>query len=254
VRRPVNALKKMFILLTTQLLLLTFLVTAPATPSYGDKSTTWKLIQSFGETMNYQEARGRLYLLIFFVTVLILAAAGLFWSLIKNNSSSNEAAGLEPDPDLQAPDSSQKRSWFRLALKKDLLFQMKNAGEFNRGQIVNLSGGGIQFSTVRKLAPNDLIRVSFELGPDKKFNLDGRVVRVAAASDGQGKDCFLTGVQFINLTSTEQDRIANSILQEQHKLMLGRRTKKEEACPVCGRPLPRKETGETAPCIYCLMK
>jgi len=204
--------------------------------------------------MSHQEARGRFYLLLFFVTVIILATAGLTWSFIKNNLSRGEELELETNPDGQELNGNQKRAWLRLAFKKDLLFKIKDDGEFNRGQITNLSGGGMQFSTGRELTPNEQIRVSFALGPDKKFNLDGRVVRVMPSSDGQGEKCFLTGIQFLHLTSAEQDRIVNSVLQEQRKLMLGKRTKKEKTCPVCGRPLPRKETGDTLPCNYCLMK
>lgn len=213
--------KKTIASLAARLALAVFLATVPAAPSYGDKSTTWKLVQSFGRAVRHQESKGRYYLLVLLLAAFSAAAAGFIWYIIQKKLTSNKKTGLESENNSQnshqEPGSTQKRALLRISLKKDLFFAQEDSGEFIKGEMIDLSGGGVQFATSRKLEPDEILRISFELGPGKKFNLKGRVVRVVTEPCAGNESRFLIGAQFLNIKRSEQDSIVNIILQEQQK-------------------------------------
>jgi len=215
---------------------------------------TWELIQAFSGALRNQEERNQNYLLPLLALVLLLLGTGMFWFRIQkkpgtpgrmrslDNGAGHSGTYTRP--------GEKQRAWLRVALNRDMLYAQGENGDFRKGRIINISGGGLLFAAGQKLKQNDELKIVFELSPGKELNLTGRVVRVTEKQDSE--DCrFLIGVEFIKIRSGEQESIVREIFQRQQEIMLEERRKAKGECVLCGKPLPEGSRGVSAYCPKC---
>lgn len=189
---------------------LTFAVFAwVASPSYSSSDQAWELAKAFAEAIRYQESHYFTYLVIIAAPVLLTLTAIMIYMRNRNSSEDTDSA------DETANDKNQKRAWFRLSLNIDLHYAPAGTEDFRKGKLVDLSGGGLMFSTNQQLKKNDWLELNFELNPETKLDLNGRVARVVEKPGSGEKRSFLIGVEFSNIKRSEQDKIISFLLREQ---------------------------------------
>lgn len=122
--------------------------------------------------------------------------------------------------------SDQKRNWFRLKTDAEFkwiaahLADSARESQYNIDQLIDISGGGLSFSTFELLNPADEINMILPTG----FNplcIEGRVIR-AVPSD----DAFLVSVQFIGMLDGQRDKLVAWIQKTQRNAMF---VEKQEA-------------------------
>lgn len=114
----------------------------------------------------------------------------------------------------------QKRKWFRLPtsaefewIPADNAFIVKK-NQYKKDRLVDISGGGLCFTTAEKLNSGDQIILLLDTGGGKTLTLNGEVVRIEEEID-QDKAINKVSVQFGNLLSGERDRIVSFIMNRQ---------------------------------------
>lgn len=114
----------------------------------------------------------------------------------------------------------QKRYWFRLQTSSEFEWVTAEEAEkarrinYKKDQLVDISGGGLCFTTSEKLNSGDEIKLLLDTGTGKPMYLDGHVVRVDEVTD-QEKTVNRVSVQFGELLEGERDRIINYIMDRQ---------------------------------------
>ncbi|MDD3023843.1 MAG: PilZ domain-containing protein [Syntrophomonadaceae bacterium] len=116
--------------------------------------------------------------------------------------------------------SDQKRNWFRL--KTDAEFKWIPAHEADTAkenqyitdQLMDISGGGLSFSTTEIINAHDEINILLPVGESKPLCLDGKIIRVV-----QSEDAFNVFVQFIGLMDGHRDKVVAWIQKNQRDAM-----------------------------------
>jgi len=220
----------------------------------GYGSHAWELTQAFSGAMRDQEMQNRYYLLPALALVLFLLGAGIFWFRAQKKSKTSgrmRASNSSAGHDFPAAKHGEKqRAWLRASLNRELLYTQGENGDFKKGRVVNIGGGGLLFATSQELEINDELKIIFELTPGKELNLAGRVVRITESRDSEGYR-FLAGVKFIKIRPGEQDSIVREIFQRQQEVVLEEKRKTKGECVLCGKPLPEEDKGVRVYCRKC---
>lgn len=119
-------------------------------------------------------------------------------------------------------DKIQRRNFFRLKLIKEIegrrVINLKERkfGDRFKGNMLDLSGGGLLFNMMTELEEKDMIELSMILS-DKKMTLFGIIVRKSLTTNAKAP--FLYGLKFDRLSEFERNEIMKFIFQEQRKLI-----------------------------------
>ncbi len=116
--------------------------------------------------------------------------------------------------------SQQKRNWFRLRINAEIQWipaaeaWKTKEGHYKKDRLVDISGGGLCFTTAEKLNPGDEIKFLLDVGGDKPLSLTGRVLRIHD-EPGENKTMSKVAVQFENILNGVRDRIVCLIMKRQ---------------------------------------
>lgn len=116
----------------------------------------------------------------------------------------------------------QRRNYYRLKVlkpikvRKALNLKEKLFEEYFNASLIDLSGGGIGFTSYKELNENDIVELNMELNSNI-VNLFGRIVR-KEVNDRNYKDMYLYGIHFEKITEIERNSIMRFIFEEQRKL------------------------------------
>ncbi|MDP3487457.1 MAG: PilZ domain-containing protein, partial [Bacillota bacterium] len=115
----------------------------------------------------------------------------------------------------------QRRSFVRYSVLLPAQFRLYQDKSWQKGFLVDISGGGARLSHREKLNAGDLVQVSFSLKQhEPNLVIIGKVVR-SEAFQGQGSAMYHSGVEFKDISVGVQDRIVGFIFQrmlEQRRL------------------------------------
>lgn len=122
----------------------------------------------------------------------------------------------------------QNRNWFRLATKTE--FRWIPAAQASRVRInrykldhlVDISGGGMCFTTRESLQNGDHIKILLATGSGDPLYLDGRVVRVVFSDD-----MYRISVEFDGIRDGQRDRIVAWIMERQRMILHGEKPEKK---------------------------
>jgi hypothetical protein len=114
----------------------------------------------------------------------------------------------------------QKRYWFRL--ETDTQFEWITAEEaynakrnqYKKDRLVDISGGGLCFTTAEKVEPGDELKLLVPAGKGKILNINGTVVRAEAVEGPEGA-MYRVSIQYKDIRSGERDCIVNMIMNRQ---------------------------------------
>ena len=191
---------------------------------------------------------------------LLLLAAGAYhsiWQRRETASSDTRALYKKPRPsELRDDSDGQNRKWVRVPAGFDIWYapivssETRETGSLQKARLVDISGGGCLLATDSKLNKGDQIKAVLNLphGPDLLLN--GRVVRVVDRLSSPS--ACLVGIEFVNLSNGDRDRINKWIFSRQQQLIQKQRWVAEGLCVLCGNPLPKSNPKNFPYCTRCL--
>jgi c-di-GMP-binding flagellar brake protein YcgR len=116
----------------------------------------------------------------------------------------------------------QRRDFYRLKIAKSIKVRKiinlkeKHFDEYVNATAIDISGGGLCFSSTKELDFNDLIEVSIELS-GKPITIFCKVLRRGIKDDDESNR-FIYGVAYEKITEIERNIIMRFIFEEQRKL------------------------------------
>lgn len=117
----------------------------------------------------------------------------------------------------------QRRDYFRLRVVKSIKVRKvedikeNKFGDTIKASMLDISGGGMQFSASKELDEGDMLEISFDLTAAKEMTLFGIVRRKIYTNNP--KAAFNYGVKFEKISEFERNEITKFIFEEQRKLI-----------------------------------
>jgi len=117
-------------------------------------------------------------------------------------------------------DRLQRRNLFRLKKVLPVRFRYfpddKADGHYNKGHVMDISGGGIRLYTERYIPPNAQIECKIKLDERQEIVLNGNVLRVRRVQDTEHQ--YDIGISFVDIPEIIRDRIISFIFEQQRFL------------------------------------
>ena len=214
-----------------------------------ENSTTWKLIQSFQGAMSGLESRNREYWWVYLLLLAMVSVVVVYLYISQKRLDRRISALTFADSGL--PDDS-KRELIRSTIKQELYYARANNDSYRTAYAINISGGGILFATNEKFQQNDVLKIVLELNPGEVLRLRARVVRITEKSGEGDIEPYMLGVQFINITKSEQDKIVRKIIKAQQGSIVEEKRKQKRECAFCGQPIPDWADDDAIYCPKCM--
>ena len=211
-------------------------------------TTTWKLIQSFQGAMNGLESRNQEYWWVYLLLMMMVIGVVVYLYISQKRLDRRLSALSYAEIGLSG---DSKRELIRSTVKQELYYSRSSGDKYRSAYAVNISGGGILFATSEKFQQNDVLKVVLELSPGEVLRLRARVVRVSEQS-GDGVEPYLLGVQFINITNSDQDKIVKKIIKAQQGSIIEEKRKSKRECVFCGQPIPDWADDDAMYCPKCM--
>jgi|GEM_PF-2731685 len=205
-----------------------FLMAKPGlAANYRDVSSSLNSAFSGSQLLSPKNVIGTVLTIFFFILVFLFFR----FSLVKKEKQASQKGRVRIRT-RPLSGGQQKRNWFRLRTNAE--FRWIAAGkasrakedQYDRDSLIDLSGGGLCFKTVKKLNPGEEIKILLDMGGDKKLYLTGRVLRTQEIIPGE--EFFKVSTQFVNLSGSERDRVVSFIMKHQ---LGAAREKKEDKPP-----------------------
>lgn len=143
--------------------------------------------------------------------------------------------------------AGQKRNWFRLKTDAEIkwidanLADKARENQYNVDQLIDISGGGLSFSTFELLNPADEINMILPVSPNP-LSIDGRVIR-SVPSD----DAFHVSIQYVGMLDGQRDKLVAWIQKNQRNAMLVEKEEEKaaEESAATGETANKTENAET---------
>jgi c-di-GMP-binding flagellar brake protein YcgR len=123
----------------------------------------------------------------------------------------------------------QRRAWVRIELSIPVKYRRWKLGDslqsnsdstadFTETSSIDISGGGMMFTTNEKLQQGDLLFVSLEIPDFGPLNVKSRITRISRTPPA-AKAKYFVGVEFLDLRENDQDRIVKIVFDRQRELI-----------------------------------
>ncbi len=158
-----------------------------------------------------------------FTTILfLLIGAAIIWAIKYNSAREQEVQRshhemYQKKVHSQPVSDSQKRSWFRLKTTAEFkwipaeLAPNVKVSKYRTDYLIDVSGGGLSFTTAQEIKAGDDIKLILNLGEDNPLPLDAQVIRVLDNDEGSQS----VSTKFVGLRDGQRDRIIAWILKNQ---------------------------------------
>ncbi|MGI6226653.1 MAG: flagellar brake protein, partial [Peptococcales bacterium] len=115
----------------------------------------------------------------------------------------------------------QRRDFVRIPVSLSLEYRVENGAKseetFHTGVIRDLSGGGAQLASKRKLVKGTILQVKFSL-PEDLIVCKAKVMWVYTEVKEQ-KETYLIGLKFIDINERLRERIIRYVFKRQRELI-----------------------------------
>jgi len=115
-----------------------------------------------------------------------------------------------------------KIDWMLETILKSLTKSHPGSVAIARLTDVNISAGGLGFSTPRRFKADDVLVLRIILPPFTMIETTARIIRITEAGNGNG-ECHVA-TQFVELAADDQEHIIRHILQVQAERLRARKT------------------------------
>jgi len=191
--------------------MLIFVLPCQAEVTWHDVSRSMNSSFSGDQVFSMKNAAALLVILVFILGAVIFY---LLWPRKEKEKKEYNQISWRP------LNQQQKRKWFRLPTSAEFEWiPAENASivkksQYKKDRLVDISGGGLCFTTAEKLNSGDQIILLLDTGGGKELTINGQVVRIEE-ENVQDKAINKVSVQFGNLLSGERDRIVAFIMNRQ---------------------------------------
>lgn len=191
--------------------MLIFVLPCQAEVTWHDVSRSMNSSFSGDQVFSMKNAIALLVILVF---ILVAVIFHLFWPRKEKEKKDYNQISWRP------LNQQQKRKWFRLLTSAEFEWipadnaSIVKKNQYKKDRLVDISGGGLCFTTAEKLNSGDQIILLLDTGGGKNLTLNGEVLRVGEEI-GQEKAINKVSVKFGNLLSGERDRIVALIMNRQ---------------------------------------
>ncbi len=200
-----------------------------AAPAYAAPAEWTEFARALNNSMGGNQLFSRNTFIVLAITIVITALLfimnRIYWKNRKEEIAEHEKRRLKhvEQPVKPQPSAShQRRQWFRI--KTSLLIKWIQAlrastvkeNQYNRDQLVDISGGGLSFTTHSALSPGDDLNFQLDIGGKRPLNFKGKVLRVQDDGDTV-QPTYFVAIQFSELLSGERDRLVSWILKGQRE-------------------------------------
>jgi Tfp pilus assembly protein PilZ len=138
----------------------------------------------------------------------------------------------------------QKRDWLRLPVNQYFLYARGNDNNFEKAKAVNISGGGLLFTTDKKLEQNENLQIVLNFAEDKRMDIVGQVAWISENSAENKEKLYLVGVKFGDIKASDRDGLISRILQKQRMVAVDYNRDDGGECIRCGMPIPAEDSME----------
>ncbi len=175
-------------------------------------------------------------LLLFIITLLIW----LMLRLVRNRKANDSTVG-------------HKRDWLRLPVNQYFLYARGSGKNYEKAKAVNISGGGLLFTTDKKLEQNENLQIVLDFADDKRMDIAGQVAWISENSAENKEKLYLVGVKFSDIKPRDRDGLISRILQKQRMVAVEHSRDAGGVCIRCGSPIPAENSTEDAAiCSRCM--
>ncbi|MEN6327471.1 MAG: PilZ domain-containing protein [Syntrophomonas sp.] len=196
-------------------LLFTFVLTSP-----GQAANRNDALFDLKDTFNSPIADKVSGLTLVLIVITCIAIVMIFRYNFSRDEKVQRAAREMYREKQRSQSAGQKRNWFRLKTDAEFkwiaahLADSARESQYNIDQLIDISGGGLSFSTFELLNPADEINMILPTGGSNPLSIDGRVIR-AVPSD----DSFHVSIQYIGLLDGQRDKLVAWIQKNQRNAM-----------------------------------
>lgn len=112
----------------------------------------------------------------------------------------------------------QNREWLRLPVNQYFVYSRGDEEIYEKAKAVNISGGGLLFTTDKKLEQNENLQIVLNFAEDKRMDIAGQVAWISENSAENKERRYLVGVKFGEMKASERDGLISRILQKQRMI------------------------------------
>lgn len=139
----------------------------------------------------------------------------------------------------------QNRDWLRLPVNQYFLYSRGNEENYEKAKAVNISGGGLLFTTDKKLVQNENLQIVLNFAEDKRMDIAGQVAWISENTAENKEKLYLVGVKFGEIKASDRDGLISRILQKQRMIAVDHKLDDGRECIRCGTPIPAENGIET---------
>ncbi|CFX52968.1 PilZ domain [Syntrophomonas zehnderi OL-4] len=172
--------------------------------------------------------RGSITTIIIAIILCIAVICAIYYYSVKEEETQRKSHMLRQEKmRLQRSLSPQKRNWYRIKTRGEFMWIPSELApkiresKYKQDQLIDISGGGLCFSTAESVALGSEIRFILSLGEDNSIYLNGKVVRVME-KDGMKQ----VSLEYIGIREGQRDKIIAWISKSQRNDI-----QKEKASP-----------------------
>lgn len=232
----------------------------PCTMTFGELDWGYEeLHKSFEQYIQEKQSASERYVYPALVFAFLTLTGYTVFRLARARSDKELADMLFPEPYTIKPpsglkrDASQRRMWVRVPVRTVIYLSILDEAhpeketKFEKVVALDLSGGGFKISPNFELRPDQHVKVLLQIPGGQALLAKGKVVHVTPVP---GQDKPHVGVQFIDITEQDRNRIVQWVFDYQRHLIVQQKRKEEGLCIICGKPLSEEliSSGQ----IYCL--
>jgi Tfp pilus assembly protein PilZ len=95
------------------------------------------------------------------------------------------------------------------------LYTRGNDENYEKAKAVNISGGGLLFTTDKKLEQNENLQIVLNFADDRRMDIAGQVAWISENTAENKEKLYLVGVKFSDIKASDRDGLISRILQKQ---------------------------------------
>ncbi len=213
------------------LALVVLFIMISATPAFSyTREHSWALVQAYKKTMDYRISHYERFLVPLLALALALLGLSVYW-LYSQMQKKKDSQTRDTKKSLVKRDNKPHRKWVRLPIDSHFLYALHDSDIYMKSRIINIGGGGLLFATNRKLKLKENLKIIIELDTGERLNLAAIVVRFTENTDGPEDYNYLVGIEFIDISIGEQDRLVRMILKKQQDTLQEDKQPKQDQPP-----------------------
>lgn len=168
--------------------------------------------------------------IVFIIAVIAFLWLGIHLDTVKTEKKRRQARqDYQEKRRIQMASSHQKRKWFRVKIGAEILWEpvkkedYLEEEEFQKDKLIDVSGGGLCFSTTAQLKADDKIRLLLPLNKKQSIPLNGQVVRVT-----ENGAANLISIKFLDIRDSQRDKIISALISIQRNTIKEEKEKADE--------------------------